>query len=319
MRCACIDIGTNTIRLLIADLSDGRIKKLHREQLITRLGENLKRNKGYLSEDSINRTISGIDNFLQICKRYKVENIHAVATSAARSSLNGDDFIKNVESVTGILPRIITGYEEALLTIRGILCTLHLDTRNIFIMDIGGGSTEYSLFREGKLVFISSIDIGVLNLAGEYNVESNVSRSVMKLINSEVTEALNENIKQIVNMFDPSETVLVTTSGTPLTIASICKGLDSFDTPAIDGTLISRQSIVELLNDLANHSSLERLEKFGAIIKGRENIIIPGTVILLCSMNALGFDNMTVTENSLLEGMLLTDKCLKKKGISLYE
>jgi len=317
MRCASIDIGTNTVRVLVADVLEGNILKLHREQIITRLGENLRKNKGYLSNYAVGRTIAGIQQLVSVCKKYGVERIGAVATSAARSSLNGNEFIKNVELVTGVPTIIVSGREEALLTIRGILGSLTVNSRNILIMDIGGGSTEYSLIVDGKPEFISSIDIGVLHLSHEYNFKDIIIKSDMQLINDAISETLEHNLKHIVNYCDPSETLFVATSGTPLTLACICRGLKSFDTSKIDGTSVSKEEIHSLLEEMAGYGSSERLQKFSAIAKGRESIIIPGSMILLNSMSFFDLENMVVTESSLLEGVLLTDKYLRDKEISL--
>ena len=158
MRIASIDIGTNTVRLLIGELSrDGDIEKLHIERVITRLGEGFTENKGLIGEKAAERTIEALRGFEAVLSGYGVECLRAVATSVVRESSNGAAFKEQAVHEAGIDIEIISGEEEARLTVDGVLECVSGYTEDAVVFDIGGGSTEYLHVTEGRVTTLKSV------------------------------------------------------------------------------------------------------------------------------------------------------------------
>jgi exopolyphosphatase/guanosine-5'-triphosphate,3'-diphosphate pyrophosphatase len=141
VRIASIDIGTNTFRLLVSEADGGNsLKKLYISREITRLGEGLTPEKMLINPNAIDRSLKVLSGFSLKLREYEVGKLRAVATSAVRESLNGRDFVKKVEAETGIPVEVISGDEEARLTVEGVLNSVRFDTPDCLIFDIGGGA-----------------------------------------------------------------------------------------------------------------------------------------------------------------------------------
>ena len=159
-RVAAIDFGTNTARLLIADLhEDGCFEHVHIEREIVRMGGGFRRECG-LSPEAVQRGTACLSRFASIMSEYDVTSVRAVATSAVRDALNGPDFVNSINSQYGILLNVIDGDREARLTLSGVLSGLDRQHDRILLFDIGGGSTEYTLVENDILQFSSSLAVG---------------------------------------------------------------------------------------------------------------------------------------------------------------
>lgn len=304
---ASIDIGTNTTRLLIAKTGNGSLTRLYREQKITRLGENIAANGGFITPEAISRTAEAVRGFLRNCKEHDVTQIKAVATSAARSSVNGKELVSRIKSETGITPEIISGEREAYLTILGILGMTGKEDADCYILDIGGGSTEFSVVTGGVIKHIKSLEIGVLHLSREFNISEIPEDAELDRLDNEIKTRISAYIGDIKNKYGIADPELIATSGTPLTLACISAGLEKYDTEKIEGYELTQEDVKRLLGEIKRYTPEQRLKRYRALEPGREEIIIPGCLILLNVMESIGMERVTVTESSLLEGIMLDD------------
>lgn len=297
MKVASIDIGTNTLRLLMAmyDKDSGRLKPLRRERIVTRLGESFIVT-GYLKAEAIERTISALRVFKSIIDEEGCEKVIAVATSCVRESTNGREFVKSVKERLGIDVIVVDGNKEAYLTYLGIKKGLDIQG-NILMFDIGGGSTEY-IYSTGSQVKTLSIPIGVVKLRDSFMendppTEEEIGR-MREFIDSQI---------EVVGQFKGKVDSLVGTAGTVTTLAAIKLNLEKYDPDIIHGVSVSYDEIVRIFDMLKVLPSKERL-KINGMEEGREDLIIPGILITLSTCDILGCREVVVSEWGILEGIV---------------
>jgi exopolyphosphatase/guanosine-5'-triphosphate,3'-diphosphate pyrophosphatase len=297
--CASIDLGTNSARLLIgsADPSNG-IRPLLVKRKITRLGGGFSKETG-LSLDARSRSMAVLHDFAQEIQRHGVGKIRAVATSAVRDAVNGKDFIAEVFQRTGILLEVIDGREEGLLTLRGIFSGIRAEG-DVLIFDIGGGSTEYTLARDEAPLFTKSLALGVVRLTeGKKSIQA---------MEDKINRELEELLKDLTRAGYPAcapDTKLIGTAGTPTTLAGIDLGVADYAAVSVHGHILSLDVIRNIYERILPLTPEQCLLVPG-IEKGREDLILAGTLITLRTMEQFGFDYLTVSESGLLEGLLLT-------------
>ena len=310
MRAAAIDVGTNTIRLLVADL-DGkdRLVPIHREELITRLGEGFIFNRS-ISETAMERTIEGLKRFKKAMGDYRPYKVIAVGTSVVREARNGSIFIQRAKEETGIQVNLISGEIEATFAAKGALLPVTVEFGQAFIFDIGGGSTEFILTHGTKVVKVESIDLGVVHLAEEYlhadPPRQNEMAILEKIIHSKI-EMVRERFETgMMCPFDSdSMTILVGIAGTPTTLAAIDLKLAPYDRERATNHILETTRITEIFQELIGKSAAERLLTPG-LQKGREDLIVPGTMIVREIMNTFGLSLLRVIDSGILEGLLLS-------------
>lgn len=297
-RVAAIDLGTNTARLLIADcFSGGRFEQLVLSRTIVRLGGGFDRQTG-LAGDAIERAMGCLHEFRRQIDHRGVTDVRAVATSAVRDAANGTLFVERVRRETGIPLAVINGEVEAGLTVRGIFAGLDHDPELMFMFDVGGGSTEYSLARGGRPLFVESLPLGVVRLTeGKGNEEA-----INEKIDRELT-LMRQRMEERRLIPDPAEALLVGTAGTATTLAAIDLEMRDYDYRRVNNHVLLREDIRKIHERLAPLSSEERLAVPG-LEPGREDLIIAGTLITLQTMDCFGFERMTVSDFGLLEGLL---------------
>ncbi len=300
MRIASIDIGTNTFRILVCDLKDKEIKKLYVDRVITRLGGGFTR-EGEITEGAIERSLRALTKFARIIKRYKVGKIRAVATSVVRESQNGSKFLERVQKETGIKTEVISGEDEAQLTVDGVLKSVSVITDYCVIFDIGGGSTEYIFVKKGQVLGLVSTNLGVVHLAERYLTTDIPTRSDIKKLSDDIENVLSLKLSWIPKVLS-SKLTLVGTAGTPTTLAAIQLGLKKYNPDLINGFILKHHMLVSSFETLIGISSLKRLEISG-LEKGREDVIIPGTLIMLKTMKRFSKKNILVSDGGLLEGV----------------
>lgn len=303
MRIASIDIGTNTVRLLIGELLEqGTVEKLHIERVITRLGEGFLQNKGDISKQAADRTISALCEFSEVLGDFGVEHSKAVATSVLRECTNAQEFIERANRKTGLEIEIISGDEEARLAVNGVLGSVSVSTDDAVIFDIGGGSTEYIHVRGNTTISLKSIPLGVVYLTEQYLTYDINSESEL----AHLTEHINSIIESELRDFDIPDTnslSLIGTAGTPTTLAAIELELDPYDPSQVNGFILSREVIVPMLKTLCAMTGKERLSLPG-LERGREDLIISGALTTLCTMRRFSKDDLIVSDGGLLEGVL---------------
>lgn len=302
MRIASIDIGTNTVRLLVGELSQGNVTKLLIERRITRLGEGFKQNDGVMIQSAMDRTIKALTEFSDIIKSQSVERVNAVATSVVRESNNGDEFKQRVESETGLDIEIISGDLEAELTVMGVLGSVHIPKSECVIFDIGGGSTEYILVSDNHVKSLKSLPIGVVHLTETYlSIDINSEPELTTIIQY-IDNILDKELKDF-KIKDIEDLSLIGTAGTPTTLAAIEQKLVPYDPEKVNGLVLNRDWIEKTLKILASMTAEQRLNVPG-LEKGREDLIIAGTIATLCTLKKFSCESLIVSDGGLLEGVL---------------
>jgi exopolyphosphatase / guanosine-5'-triphosphate,3'-diphosphate pyrophosphatase len=302
---ASIDIGSNTVRLLILEFDENRnFQILVSRRVITRLGEGMDIHRK-LIQPRMSATLSALSTFQQDCLEHDNPPLHAVATSAVREASNGKEFVRLARETTGIEIEIIPWEEEARLTLEGIFWKIPHENRKVLTLDIGGGSTEVILSRGKDIVSFCSSPLGVVRLTErfihQHPVDNVEYESLVKHLRNEL-----QLIKKKLSAFMPQ--VLIGTAGTVTTLAALRDNIYPYDPEKIHGALLPRQDVETLLQELKEKSLNERLE-LKPLEPGREDLIIAGTVIVLETMRAFKCDPLLVSEFSLREGIIL--KALK--------
>lgn len=296
-RIAAIDFGTNTARLLIADLEEsGRFSPVCIEREIVRMGGGFTREAG-LSAEAIVRGCSCLARFAVSIWTHGVDEVRAVATSAVRDAPNGERFRERILDETGISLQVIDGTTEGTLTLAGVLSGLDRRHDDLLIFDVGGGSTEYTVARSGNALFVASLPLGVVRLTeGKGNVEGMSDKIRREL------EALRGKMAQAGCTVAPG-TVLVGTAGTATTLAAISLEMDHYDYRRVNNHVLSRQEVEEIYRRLAILSPAERLLVPG-LEKGREDLIIAGCLLTLSTMEMFGMEAIKISDYGLLEGIV---------------
>ena len=299
MRIAAMDLGTNTFRILISEYDDGNLEKIYRETNITRLGEGLL-HSDIINEKAISRSVSTLKKYMYIADKYNVNKIVAAGTSAFRNALNAESLVEYFRTETGVEIDIISGKKEAELTIKGVLHSLKNTMTQFYHLDIGGGSTEISYINNGKIEDSRSIDLGVVTLA-----ENNVLNDG-KYLN--MIEHIKDTISENINIFEESKKniSLVATSGTPIVVACILSSINNYEPSKVHEMKISLNEIDKIIGILIKDSKTNKLDKYGNLLHGREDLIVPGVLILSETMKFLQNDCMIISANGLLEGLSYT-------------
>lgn len=311
-----IDIGSNTLRLLIAEVSGrNEIRELYSESRITRLGEGVLKGKN-LDIKAVERTVNALKIFKESADRYPLEGLRAVATSAVREAANKKAFLSMVKKETGIVVDVLTGREEAKLTLTGVLAGIRKIPSYSLVMDIGGGSTEF-IFSEGnKPKTIVSMNFGVVPLAETFVKHDPIEKRDLRDLRSAVRGWIEEAKKRVEKAFDsrkryrkkgniwPEGTILIGTAGTITTLAAIDQGLERYSFPRINSYVLRRSSVERMFSKLKD-MTLEERKNIPVLEMGREDLILPGSLILLEAMNYFGFKEILVSDYGLREGIII--------------
>ena len=302
---ASIDIGSNTIRLLLGKVKDNRIDEVFSGRKITRLGNGVNQT-GRLQDKNIEASIAVLEKFTSIISRHGVKHIKAVATSALREASNSDLFIKKAFAHTGLSIEVISGRKEADLILKGIISSfpysIPITHKSLFIVDMGGGSTEWIFYKENYPVDMGSIPIGVIKLAEKIKTDP-VSEADIAGLNKEILAFL-DGIKTRIGPYLEKDTGLIGTAGTFTTIASLDLRLETYSREKIhlhNLPLNTLQAISKKLIALP----LEERKKVIGLEPDRADLIIPGIQFTINTMEFFKFDELTISDYGLLEGALL--------------
>jgi exopolyphosphatase/guanosine-5'-triphosphate,3'-diphosphate pyrophosphatase len=286
---AVIDIGTNTTRLLVAEVEDGGVVELERRTIITSLGRGVDAT-GRLADDAMDRVAEAIAVYREVIDRLGVEKVVAVATSAMRDSENGPEFHDYLEEKYGIDARTISGDEEARLTFLGATAGRN-DDRETVVIDIGGGSTEYVVGRAGQDPgFHTSTQMGSVRFTERFLKSDPPAQSELQ----ELAEAVRRKVPNV------SADHAIAVAGTATSIAAI-DGAEQ-----VHGYHLSLASCERVAAKLAGLTVEQRREVKG-LHPDRAPTIVAGAVILTESVRSLGLDEAEVSDRDLLHGAVLTD------------
>jgi exopolyphosphatase/guanosine-5'-triphosphate,3'-diphosphate pyrophosphatase len=312
---AAIDIGTNSIHLIVAEIDPdtGRFRTLVRQKDLVRLGIGSTDMK-YLSESAMDRALLSLRRFKKIADMLNAQ-VRAIATSAVREALNKDEFVRRVRTETGIRVEIASGVEEARLIHLGVLQALPVYKKRHLMMDIGGGSTEFLLGQERKVLFNNSLKLGAVRLTEKFFKTGKAlaetvdeCRNYVRGILSPVERGLHEF------RFD----VAIGSSGTITNLAqliSASKG-NSPDMP-MNGFTFTRKELTKAVGTILSCTSTEERSKIPGLDPARADIIVAGAVILEEIFAVLDLRSITISDFALREGIILDtiEKFYRKKRL----
>ena len=307
VRLASIDVGSNTVRLLLAQPLPGQtFRPLRVERIITRLGGNFSSRKG-LDKLSMERTVEALRSFAEVLEGEGVEKIFAVGTGVLRKARNRSAFIKAVRAQTGFSLRIISGREEARAMARGVLGSLKDRTTPRLIVDVGGGSTEIIWMERQTLRKSVSLDLGVVGLTERFLSEDPPNPAEMEALNRFVQAILAEVRRHWEKEGWDDRKVhshLAGTAGTVTTLGAIALSLSVYDPQKVTGHRIPFSKL-RRMHRLLSSLSLKERGRVPGLEKGREDLILAGSAILLNLMEVFGRSALEVIDSGLLEGVLL--------------
>jgi exopolyphosphatase/guanosine-5'-triphosphate,3'-diphosphate pyrophosphatase len=301
MRLASVDVGSNTVRLMVAETGPGRaLRVIDRVQRITRLGEGIGSSRR-LTEAAISRTAGALGEFKNHAERLGAVCWRAVATSAAREAENADEFIAAARNA-GVEVEIISGIDEARLVMDGLARTACRGRGDLVVLDVGGGSTEFIHSQNGDVVDIVSTDIGVVRVTERFLKSDPPTRQQTdRLLNF-----LEKRIDRVYNRFKMTAgpPAIAGTAGTVTTLAAVDLRLDVYDPNAVEGRLLARGRIDTILEELLTMTGTQRLARYPVMTKGREDVIIAGAIIVRAVMDRFGVDGLIVSDRGILEGII---------------
>ena len=301
---AVVDIGTNSVRLLIAVASGKKIESiLFQDGRITRLGEGLAEH-GSISKNAVERTVAVLSEYADRIRAYAPDRICYVGTSALRQAANQKDVLSRFKEETDVSIRIISGEHEAALTYRGALLGLDEIKGPFLVIDIGGGSSELIVGETTRKFWKAfSLEVGVVTLTeGWFRTDPPTSGEILQ-----VRRYLEERFREIVTIISPYLTAGVTpvgTAGSVTTILSMVRKMVRYDPSIVHGQGLSRQEVSKLFDEILPMKSVDRLALPG-LEKGREDIILSGTLILLSILEFFNQAGLVVSACGLREGVVL--------------
>jgi len=303
IRLAVIDVGTNTVRLLVAG-SDGRSvpRTILTAQEITRLGQGLLPDRE-LQPEPIRRTVRALRRYRELAEAHGAATILAVGTSALREARNRAAFLAAARDGAGVEVTVVAGEEEARLALLGVRAGLPDAPARLAMMDIGGGSTEF-LLAEGETILAAvSTGLGVVKLTESCLAGDPPLRAELEAVRQTAAERLDCARKEELRDIQSGD-LFVGTAGTVTSLAAVDLALVPYDPARVTGHRMTRGRVAQLLHRLAALPLADRRRAPG-LEPARADVIVAGGVICLAAMDALGFSELTVSDGGLREGILL--------------
>jgi exopolyphosphatase/guanosine-5'-triphosphate,3'-diphosphate pyrophosphatase len=293
---ASIDVGTNTILLLIAKMEGGRIHPLYEAETVVRLGEGLQKN-GILLKEAMHRAIQTLTYYLKRSQEMGVQKIFAVGTSALREAKNSKDFLKLAKEKLDLSIEVISGEEEAQLSFLAVAKDLQEREKSILVVDIGGGSTEFILGRGDQISQWISLPLGSVRLTEEFLHSDPVREEDWENMEGKTKELL-------VKVPYPQETAsMVAVGGTATTLASVEQGLEEFVAEKIHHFVLGREALRKQLF-LYRFKTIEERKKIPGLPPARADVILAGGAILYLAMEELQCSSVLISCHGVRYGLL---------------
>jgi len=297
MRVTAIDCGTNSIRLLIADIDGDNFCEVHRDMEIVRLGQGVDAT-GKFDPEAIERTLVATRKYAEVIAAKGAEKVRFCATSATRDATNRDLFIDGVREILGIEPAVIPGTEEAALSFMGATKGLTHAEKPFLVVDIGGGSTEFVLGGE-QVDFAKSVNIGCVRMAERHFKKQPPSAESIQSAIKDIDEAIAD--AAYIVPIKESKT-LIAVAGTATTVAAAALGLTEYDRHAIHLARIPAQKVIEVAQ-MFQLMSRDEIATLGYMHPGRVDVIAAGSLVLSRVMLATGALEFVASESDILDGM----------------
>jgi exopolyphosphatase/guanosine-5'-triphosphate,3'-diphosphate pyrophosphatase len=305
-RFGAVDIGTNSVRLLIADVEhdaggsprDAKLVPIDRRMRITRLGQGVDGARA-LAPDAIARTADVLREYRAALAEHGATRVRATATSAARDATNRDEFFATAHDALGVVPELLSGDEEAALSFLGATADLHAPAPYL-VVDIGGGSTEFVLGTEDPVGLVS-LDMGCVRVTEQFLHSDPPAPEELSNVVAVVRDLVAEVPRAIPGALDAP--TLVGLAGTVSTVAAVELGLVEYDASRLHHFRLSRAAAEDVFRTLAVESAEQRAHNPG-LEPGRVDVIVGGCAVLVNVMRVLGFDEMLVSEADILDGLV---------------
>jgi exopolyphosphatase / guanosine-5'-triphosphate,3'-diphosphate pyrophosphatase len=300
VRVAVVDIGTNSTRLLIADVASA-VTELHRESIVTRLGEGVEAT-GRLGEEPQVRVFAALERYAAEIAAQRCDASTAVMTSAVRDAANGAAFASTVRDRFGLAGRTLSGDEEAAATYAGATAARPPDdTTERVVIDIGGGSTEFVCGARGELGFHVSTQIGVVRHSERHLASDPPAATELAALAADVDAGIAAAVPDEVR---ERAQAAIAVAGTATSCASIDLELEPYDTTKVEGHVLTRAVLEALLERLAAMTLAERRRVRG-LDPGRAPTIVAGVAILIRSLDAFGLAEVEVSDRDILWGVAI--------------
>jgi exopolyphosphatase/guanosine-5'-triphosphate,3'-diphosphate pyrophosphatase len=296
---AVVDMGTNSTRLLVADVEGGKVKELERRSTVTRLGRGVDTSK-QLATEAIEDVASAVGEYIKLYEPLEPDVILALATSAVRDAENSGAFIAELRERFALNARILTGEEEARLTYAGAVVG-RPPPDGTLVIDIGGGSTEIVVGSGREMTFHTSLQLGTVRHTERHIRSDPATASELEALAEDIRKQLFAELAAA-DFFEIHTGIAV--AGTPTSLAAIDQELDPYDPERVHGYVLSLDAIQHMYSMLSGKSLEERL-KVPGLHPGRAPTIVAGVVILIQAMRAFGLQEIEVSEHDILYGAAL--------------
>jgi len=300
---AVIDIGTNSIRMLLAEVKDGEIKNSTKVLEMTRIGKGVNKTKR-LSDDAMDRSIDALRKFKDLAIDYGASEIKAIATSAVRDALNKDEFITRVKEELGMEIDVISGEKEAELGFAGVIYGNMSKSQDILVIDIGGGSTEFIIGVGNEIKYRTSIDVGAVRMTDKHistdpisdDEFNNLAQDIEKILRDVIVKIKEYNIEEVFGI-----------GGTVTTLAAIDQNLDIYDRNKVHNYKLKTYEIEDMIDRFKSLNNDAR-KKIRGLQPKRADIILAGSIILYEILKALGVEQIIISDYDNLEGYIFSEK-----------
>lgn len=309
MKYAVIDMGSNSIRLMLAEVTDGQLGHVEKHLEMTRLGAGVDTTK-MLSETSMQATVEAVSKFKQMADEAGAHMVGAFATSAVRDAANGAELAARIFNETGVTVEIIPGTEEAELGYRGVvsgLGDLAGAAEKFVIIDIGGGSTELIVGDVNGIQYRHSFNVGVVRMTGKHLHSDPVLASEIEALEADIRDILKDGVSAVLAL-KPKYAIGI--GGTATTFAAMKLEMAIYDRERIHNATVTRQDLEAIVDQLAHMTVAEKKQIVGLMPK-RADVIYAGGAILSYLMKALSLDVMYASDYDNLEGILVQKNILK--------
>ena len=296
---ASIDIGTNTVLLLVGSVNErtGEITPILNEYRMPRIGRGLIPGKD-ISNDRIKSLFEVLSDYQQIIVEKKVEKVLITATNAFRIAANSSHIVDEIKAKFGYDTNIISGETEAEYAFLGAVPSFARNKTNL-IIDIGGGSTELIIGKNRRIKYSESFQIGSVSATESYLQHSPPAPDELM----QLDKILHIRFNKIKNMLAPDLAVAI--AGTPTTLVCMIKGLEEFDEASVEGSYLSYRDLFRITEELKTLAPTEIKNRFGNVMRGREDIILGGSIILLKIMKLLNLQEVMVSSRGIRYGAIV--------------
>ena len=302
-RVAAIDCGTNSIRLLIADLTDSGLRDVTRRMEIVRLGQGVDRT-GRFADDALARTFAALDGYAEAIKDADVERVRMVATSATRDAANRDVFVGGVRDRLGVEPDVVSGDEEAQLSFAGATADLAGAQwpAPFLVCDIGGGSTEFVLGDLDHVRAARSVDIGCVRMTERHLHDDPPTPEQVEAARADIEQAL-ATVATTVPVGEAAS--LIGLAGSVTTVTALALGLEAYDPERIHRARVSALEVRAVAGSLLAMTRAERAA-LPVMHPGRVDVIGAGALVLDTVLHWGGFAEVVASEHDILDGIALS-------------